>query len=83
VKSWIELNAGSAETEALQLAFGCFPEIIAADPAGNDTLIAQETRHVREIRGRAAKLAPLREYIPEQFAQSDGRELFHGRPAYP
>jgi hypothetical protein len=64
------------------LAFGFFPEIIAADPAGNDTLIAQQTRHVREIRGRTAKLAPLREYIPEQFAQSDCRELFHGRAAF-
>lgn len=81
--SWIELYRGSAQTEMLEAVFGLFPKIIVADSAGDDALIAQEIRHVCEIRGCAAKLATLRKNIPEQFAQSDRRELFHGRPAFP
>src|SRR5580704_9214752 len=74
----ILLNPGRAETKALQLMFGCSPEIIAADAARYDALIAEQARHISEIRWRAAQLAALRENIPEQFSQSDRRELFHG-----
>ena len=66
----------------LEAAFGLFSEIIVADTARDDSLIPEKIRHVRKVCRCAAKLAALRENIPEQFAQSDRRELFHGRHAF-
>src|SRR5208282_2431808 len=66
----------------IEATLGFLSKIIAANPASDNTFIAQKVRHVRKIRGRAAKLAALRKNIPEQFAESDRRELFHGRPAF-
>jgi hypothetical protein len=71
----IELYAGSAKTEMLEAALGFLPKFIAANTACNDTLIAQKTRHVREVCRRAAKLAALRKHVPEKLAETYYREI--------
>src|SRR5580704_10416856 len=66
----------------LEAQFGFSAEIIVANPARDDSLIPEKIRHIRKVCRCTAKLAALRENIPEQFAQSDCRKLFHGRHAF-
>src|SRR5579859_215008 len=77
----IGLDTGVAEPESLQPASGLETEFIAADAAGDDTLIAEQACHVGKVRRRTAQLAAIWKNIPEQFAKSDRRELSHGRAA--
>ena len=62
--------------------FGIHAQFIVSDAAGNDAFITEQTRHISKIRGRAPKLATVRENIPEKFSEPHRRELFHGQSAF-
>jgi len=66
--SKIALHAANVETAGLEMPERFLTEAIIANPAGDDSGIAEQRGDVGEIRGSATELFAAGEKIPEKFA---------------
>ena len=76
----VDLQKFAAQADTLEAASSGSAERVAADAAGDDAVIAEQARHVREIGGSAAEFFSFGQNIPKEFAEAHDvvRLIRHG-----